>query len=582
MMLRNAVVAALAWTASAGLRGVGPQEAGSYPDKAEFKCFEGGNVVPWDKVNDDYCDCDDGSDEPGTAACSSLTPRALFYCANKGHKAEKVVQSRVNDGICDCCDGTDELGTAAGCKDICEEVATVWAKEKEEHDRKVATGLARKAELVAQAKAASESQKAEKAKKDLELKALHASLELQEAEEKKQIGIEESERAAIKAESEKKKEEHDRLAAQAKEAREQATAALQSTLEASVAKHGAMTKGGKVALLRDLSFVNGKKHPAGTAATVTSVTTPDKGAASMIVQIPGEDTLYFKAGPVDVHPTEQQPVEAAEAATRSADAPGSPCVSWTQTANCDPNGKAEQTKPCSEVIPKGRSGYCLCDGDRRMEYKCEHEPMTCQSVCETGEDSTVLKHWCPEAYPYPSAESTDFEHNVCYTTEQTAAAGSGPCGTWCARDAEWFKEHECTWGCECGQMCGEDRQAATVDVVGDEDAAFVVDTGSSHVRPEAKAAREAATSTRSRANALKGDVERLEKDLELNYGPENEFLPLKGQCFELKTPEYVYKLCPFSEVKQGGTSMGKWSSWGKQTYGSWGGQDDLSIQIYEH
>lgn len=33
----------------------------------EFICFDGSRVLSADKVNDDYCDCSDGSDEPGIA-----------------------------------------------------------------------------------------------------------------------------------------------------------------------------------------------------------------------------------------------------------------------------------------------------------------------------------------------------------------------------------------------------------------------------------------------------------------------------------------------------------------------------------
>lgn len=34
-----------------------------------FACLDGELSVSWSSVNDDYCDCNDGSDEPGTGAC---------------------------------------------------------------------------------------------------------------------------------------------------------------------------------------------------------------------------------------------------------------------------------------------------------------------------------------------------------------------------------------------------------------------------------------------------------------------------------------------------------------------------------
>lgn len=66
-------------------------------------------VLSFSQVNDDICDCPDGSDEPGTAAC----PGNWFYCRNEGHIPGRLPASRVNDGVCDyeiCCDGSDEQG----------------------------------------------------------------------------------------------------------------------------------------------------------------------------------------------------------------------------------------------------------------------------------------------------------------------------------------------------------------------------------------------------------------------------------------------------------------------------------------
>lgn len=73
-----------------------------------FTCQTTQEVIPVSQLNDDYCDCTDGSDEPLTNAC----PSAMFHCRFGhiiGNANRKIIpSSRVNDGICDCCDGSDE------------------------------------------------------------------------------------------------------------------------------------------------------------------------------------------------------------------------------------------------------------------------------------------------------------------------------------------------------------------------------------------------------------------------------------------------------------------------------------------
>lgn len=39
-------------------------------------CIDGSKVIPFEQVNDDYCDCEDGSDEPGKES----SRRALQHC----------------------------------------------------------------------------------------------------------------------------------------------------------------------------------------------------------------------------------------------------------------------------------------------------------------------------------------------------------------------------------------------------------------------------------------------------------------------------------------------------------------------
>ena len=84
-------------------------------------CDEGYTAVPSSHINDDYCDCADGADEPRTAACSGVTALRRFECAD----GSGVPASRVGDGVCDCCDGKDEAdGT---CEDTCAAAAEAAA-----------------------------------------------------------------------------------------------------------------------------------------------------------------------------------------------------------------------------------------------------------------------------------------------------------------------------------------------------------------------------------------------------------------------------------------------------------------------
>ncbi|CAB3363948.1 Hypothetical predicted protein [Cloeon dipterum] len=93
------------------LRGSRLQDTVHYKPTKEkqFKCIQSGLLIDYIKVNDDYCDCPrDGSDEPGTSACSE---NGRFYCTfhQRASKPDAWIPSgRVNDGICDCCDGSDE------------------------------------------------------------------------------------------------------------------------------------------------------------------------------------------------------------------------------------------------------------------------------------------------------------------------------------------------------------------------------------------------------------------------------------------------------------------------------------------
>ena len=84
--------------------GLNPALESSYTMDSQgmFECLESKELIVFSMVNDDYCDCKDGSDEPSTSAC----PGTFFFCSTSG--TTTIPSSRVNDGVCDCCDGSDE------------------------------------------------------------------------------------------------------------------------------------------------------------------------------------------------------------------------------------------------------------------------------------------------------------------------------------------------------------------------------------------------------------------------------------------------------------------------------------------
>lgn len=162
MLPNKAFVAFLSIAWANLILGVSPEKQSLYtPDKhGKWHCLLDPSIeLLFEQINDDFCDCPDGSDEPGTNACefSQESPR-YFYCANEGYKAGYIENYKLNDGVCDydiCCDGSDEYKSGK-CPNVCDQVKDQFdnfmnsRKSAVEDALKIKKGLEQKASTIKQ------------------------------------------------------------------------------------------------------------------------------------------------------------------------------------------------------------------------------------------------------------------------------------------------------------------------------------------------------------------------------------------------------------------------------------------------
>eukprot|EP01138_Halocafeteria_seosinensis_P008189 gb/GECG01008369.1/.p1 GENE.gb/GECG01008369.1/~~gb/GECG01008369.1/.p1 ORF type:complete len:453 (+),score=92.91 gb/GECG01008369.1/:1-1359(+) len=141
--------------------------------KDPFQCLESMESIPHHRVNDDYCDCKDGTDEPGTSAC----PNGQFYCVNRGFRGKHIPSSRVNDGVCDCCDASDELNGPYKCQNTCEEDGAEWRKAQSEKIKLMEEGARIKKQYMDEASAALQNVEQKVASLKGELEGVNQQLE---------------------------------------------------------------------------------------------------------------------------------------------------------------------------------------------------------------------------------------------------------------------------------------------------------------------------------------------------------------------------------------------------------------------
>lgn len=191
---------------AAAIRGVQEKLLDRYlPDSSVFRCVESNVDIPMKFVNDEFCDCPDGSDEPGTSACSlevQGNPTWRFQCTDKTYFVKEILHSHVNDNVCDCCDGSDEYLTGVACPNTCAQAHQQAEKERAEREEVRQRGLVARQSMVDQAKQRKDEMKREVEQSSSRKAELTASVTKAKEAVDTAEQAERQEREAIKAKSE--------------------------------------------------------------------------------------------------------------------------------------------------------------------------------------------------------------------------------------------------------------------------------------------------------------------------------------------------------------------------------------------
>lgn len=406
------------------LLGVDPALKHLYASSSSaFVCDGNAKTIPLSRVNDEYCDCDDGSDEPGTSACAGRRESRGFYCVNAGATPLTVPASRVDDGVCDCCDGSDE--TTNGWKKIeCENTCVVEARARRvELVRRI--GDAKKG---LKAKASAES-KSSGARRGWEKELAH----LESALAGQREGLESLKLAAEEAEEEERKLKEEEAEKKAKE--EEARRANEA------------------------------------AAMATDASDAEDGGGEM-------QPSDYGTGPED-------------------------------------SSIESDTAEVSSSSPSSNEESAEERGKRIASQWISDEGQPDESA---GEEPAEMHDESFDTNMY-SGPDTDDVYDEDMEEERSVTS---KIGSIFRRIAKKFTSRS-----------ADERLAA-----------------------EAKAKRAAYQDELNKVNDAESKIETLKKNLNRNYGPNGELLPLVGQCFEARVDKYKYKACPFGEAKQDGTRLG--------------------------
>ncbi|OMO81069.1 hypothetical protein CCACVL1_12616 [Corchorus capsularis] len=535
--------------------GISPQDENYYKSSSDtIKCKDGSKKFSKSQLNDDFCDCPDGTDEPGTSAC----PTAKFYCKNAGHVPQFIFSSRVNDGLCDCCDGSDEYDGQVKCPNTC------WEAGKVARDRlikKITTykeGVTVRNQEIEKAKIAIAKDGAELTKLKNEEKILKGLVQ-QLKEHKEQIEkAEEKERLQKEKEEKEKREAEEALRNKTKveeegkvenEKVEQEASSedkpIESTHDDSI---GNIDDSSLDEVRLDLEVTNDDDHPAPAAEDEKHDTSKTEGSPLDIVEEHGSENKHAasakheddsavateidhdagnKVSPDEVKKVESDASETTEGLSK--EELGRLVASrWTGEKNENQGNTHDNADESHEEIPRDThdeqyDGYASESDEDTGKYDDSGKYNDDDIDDELEENYEEESHDDTTSYK----SDTDDEPYLSDTTSQN--------------NPSWLEKIQ--------QTVKNILKAVNI---------FQAPVNIS----EAARVRKEYDESSAKLSKIQSRISSLTKRLEHDFGPEKEFYSFCDRCFEIKQNKYVYKVCPYKQASQEEghttTRLGRW------------------------
>ncbi|KAJ4873369.1 Glucosidase 2 subunit beta [Raphanus sativus] len=549
--------------------GISPQDEKYYKSSSEIKCKDGSKRFTIAQLNDDFCDCPDGTDEPGTSAC----PNGKFYCRNAGHSPLVLFSSRVNDGICDCCDGSDEYGGNVTCPNTCWEAGKAARESLKKKIETYKQGLVVRRKEIEQAKVGLEKDGAELKKLKGEEKILKGLVE-QLKERKEEIEKVEGKERLQKEKEEKERKDAELAAQPGKGDSEEVKADDNEKVEGSTDGEEEMP-----GAYQDSEDLDENEHH-DEIGNYKDFPTDEEPAADT------EPTSILEEA-THTNPADEHVVETKKESPSSEDSisDGSENDASTKKDDSVSEKKEELSKEelgrlvasrwTGEKSDKPTEADDISKADDQENH--EHTPTTPHEVDEDdgfvsdGDEDTADEGKYSDHEPEDDSYEEEHRHDSTSSYKSDAEDDL---------DLSEMATSNPTWLEKIQKTVKNILQAVNLIQTTPVD------------KSEADRVRKEYDESSSKLNKIQSRVSSLEKKLKQDFGPEKEFYSFHGRCFESKQGKYTYKVCGYKEATQeeghSKTRLGEWekfeNSYQFMTYTNgdkcWNGPDrSLKIKL---